>query len=438
MQIFFTVFSGAAMMIASMGIGRFAYTPLLPQMQIELGWRLSQAGDVASANYLGYLVGALIAALLSQSQARSYALMIGLLGSAFTTLWGALLSGASFPAISLLGSSAINLNATLSPTALLWSWMTLRFLSGVGSAFCLVIGTPILMERLEQLKLPKTSLLHNSHFAAVGVGIILSVAILSLVPPSAQSTLPALARHWALLGVSSCFLMMFPLYFLVGSAKREDRARRSRERSSSKITQTHPHRQALSTQKFAVPRALIHLIIAYGLMGFGYVVTATFIVAMARQINIPGLEPWTWVAVGLAGTPSIFLWQRIALRFSIMAALRWAYLMLIAGVLCAGFAKSIPLVMLGAVLLGGTFMAITSMSLQVARELAGEHSGIAMGWMTAAFGLGQFLGPAISGRLAQSAGDFLWPSLLAAALLLISVWLSGSGSGPQNFKSIVP
>jgi predicted MFS family arabinose efflux permease len=211
--------------------------------------------------------------------------------------------------------------------------------------------------------------------------------------------------------------MMLPLYFLVGPARQQDRARLLTNARSA----TAPKE---SQAKFRIPPALIKLITAYGLMGFGYVITATFIVAMARQLNTPGLEPWTWVAVGLAGTPSIILWQKVALRFGLMPALRWAYVLLIVGVLCAGLAKSIPFVIIGAVLLGGTFMAITSMGMQVARELAGMQSGLAMGWMTAAFGLGQLLGPAVSGRMAQSAGDFRWPSLLAAALLMISVWLS--------------
>ncbi len=231
MQVYLTALSGAAMMIACMGIGRFAYTPLLPQMQAELGWSLSQAGDVASANYLGYLIGALVAAPLSQSRFRSYTLMVGLLGSAFTTLWGAVLSGASFPAISLLGNSAVNLKEALSPEHLLWSWMALRFFSGAFSAICVVVGTPIIMDRLTLLGLAKNRLLNTSHFAAVGIGIILSVAILTLIPSSTQSTLPALARHWALLGVTSCFLMMLPLYFLVGPAKRQDRAQQLTKKS---------------------------------------------------------------------------------------------------------------------------------------------------------------------------------------------------------------
>jgi MFS family permease len=402
------------MMIACMGIGRFAYTPLLPQMQTQLGWNLAQAGDVASANFLGYFLGALLAAPLSQGRFRGYSFMLGLLGSAFTTLWGAVLAGATWPALHLLGSPAFNVRDTLSTEHLLWAWMALRFFSGAASAFCVVVGTPIIMARLAALGLARTHLLNTSHFAAVGMGIVLSVAVLNLMPAPITSALPLIARQWALLGIVSCLLMSLPLYFLAGPAKKEDRARA--ERSSAKF----------SAENFRAPLALKKLILAYGLMGFGYIVTATFIVAMTRQWKSPELEAWTWVAVGLAGTPSVFLWQKFSQRHGLMKALQCAYLVLIAGVLCAGLANNISLIVLGAVFLGGTFMAITSLGLQVAAQLSGSHSGLAMGWMTAAFGLGQLLGPSVAARLAQSSGSFALPSLLAAALLLLSVWLSRS------------
>jgi predicted MFS family arabinose efflux permease len=252
----------------------------------------------------------------------------------------------------------------------------------------------------------------------VGIGMVLCVVMLSFMQSSAEahSAMSTLARQWALLGMASCLLATLPMYFLVAPAKRQDR---ERKRSATQRTDLH----AIKT-KFIPSAALRRLITSYGLLGFGYIISATFIVAMARKINTPGLESWTWITVGLAGTPSVFLWQKVAQKFGVMSAMRWSYMTLIVGVLCAGVAKSIPMVIIGAMLLGGTFMAITSMGIQVARDLGGAHSGLAMGWMTVAFGLGQLLGPAVAGRMAQGDGDFFRPSLLAATLLMISVWLS--------------
>src|SRR5437762_5328854 len=52
-------FAGLAALAVAMGIGRFAFTPLLPMMQDDAGISLAQGGYLASANYLGYLAGAL-------------------------------------------------------------------------------------------------------------------------------------------------------------------------------------------------------------------------------------------------------------------------------------------------------------------------------------------------------------------------------------------
>jgi predicted MFS family arabinose efflux permease len=135
------------------------------------------------------------------------------------------------------------------------------------------------------------------------------------------------------------------------------------------------------------------------------------------------LEPVTWIAVGLCAAISIVVWQRIARRLGMFAALRFAYAVEAVGVLLAGFASGPVALVLGGALLGGTFVAITALGLIAAREIAGVDQDRVIGWMSASFGLGQLIGPAVAGRLAQATGGFAVPSLLAAALLVLGIAL---------------
>src|SRR5690606_12595387 len=137
-------------MVVAMGIGRFAYTPLLPGLREALGWSLAQAGDVASANYFGYVAGALAAGTLTSWSLQRRWLVAGALASVLTTAAGALVMGG-------------------------YGWLALRAGSGLAGAFVLVLGTSIVSRRLQALGRPG---LIAVHFAGVGIGIVLSVLLI--------------------------------------------------------------------------------------------------------------------------------------------------------------------------------------------------------------------------------------------------------------------
>lgn len=186
--------------------------------------------------------------------------------------------------------------------------------------------------------------------------------------------------------------------------------------------------------QFPCSRALLKLITAYGFCGFSYIVTATFIVAMARRLEQATLvEPLTWIVVGALAAPSVFAWQSLAQRLGMLSTLRLTYGVEALGVLLAGWAPHPVVVIVGGALLGGTFMGITALGLSAARQYAGHNPERVLGWMTASFGLGQFLGPAVAGRLAQVTQGFVIPSLLAALLLIVGIVLLREevGIGPR-------
>ena len=171
--------------------------------------------------------------------------------------------------------------------------------------------------------------------------------------------------------------------------------------------------------------ALAWLAVAHGLFGFGYVITATFLVTIVRDTPaVRPLEPWIWVLVGLATIPSVPLWQRLGQRLGLLNAYAVACLVEAVGVAFSVAWSSITGIALSALLLGGTFMGITALGLIAARQLAGSRPQRAIGLTTAIFGLGQMLGPTAAGILSEQTGSLRAASLLAAAALVIGAVLT--------------
>ena len=175
--------------------------------------------------------------------------------------------------------------------------------------------------------------------------------------------------------------------------------------------------------------ALAGLAAAHGLFGFGYVITATFLVTIVRDtVAIRPLEPWIWVLVGIATIPSVPLWQRLGQRIGLLKAYAVACLVEAVGVAASVEWSSPAGVALSAVLLGGTFMGLTALGLMGARELAGSQAQRAIGLTTASFALGQMIGPTVAGILSEQTGSLRAPSLLAALALVIAAALAFSTS----------
>jgi predicted MFS family arabinose efflux permease len=172
------------------------------------------------------------------------------------------------------------------------------------------------------------------------------------------------------------------------------------------------------------------MIAAYGLFGFGYVVTTTFLVAIVRQSpEIRPLERWIWMLFGLAAAPSVSLWQWLGRRIGLMRAFAAACIAEALGVAASVDWMTTPGATAAAVLLGGTFMGLTALGLMSGRALAGGD-GSAVGpqrvisLMTVSFSVGQMAGPLVAGVLAERTGCLRMASLLAAAALVLAAMLA--------------
>jgi predicted MFS family arabinose efflux permease len=175
------------------------------------------------------------------------------------------------------------------------------------------------------------------------------------------------------------------------------------------------------------------LTIAYGFEGLGYIITGTFLVTLVENTAAThDLASYCWVIVGLAALPSCILWSFLAARWGAIIALVVAYLLQALGVLSPVVAPNAFGVYVGSILFGGTFMGITAMATNLARNLRPNESSKAIGLMTGVYGVGQIVGAAGAGILAHGSGGFKVPIIVASGLLCIGIIIILAGKVLSN------
>jgi predicted MFS family arabinose efflux permease len=362
---------GLVALAVAIGVGRFVYTPILPLMVDDLGMTKGAAGLLASANYAGYLVGALLAATPIVAGPRRRWLLAGLTVSALTT-----------------GAMALVSSTT--------AFLVLRLAGGVASAFGLVFASALVLDRLASAGRSELSAVH---FAGVGVGIVVSAALASCIA--------ALGGGWRSIWLASG---------AVSAAAASAAARLIPDRAGPAVAPVARGKD--------IEGRLAAFVAAYGLFGFGYIITATFLVAIVRDGDHGrAFEPVVWLVVGLTAAPSVACWTWIARRIGITRAFALACVIEAIGV-AASVLETTTAVLIGAALLGGTFMGLTALGLIGARRFSEGDPRSTLAIMTAAFGVGQIIGPAFAGLVHDATGSFVLPSLTAVAALVIGALLA--------------
>lgn len=351
---------------SGMGIGRFAFTPMLPLMQAE-GLSLAAGSQLAAANYLGYLAGALACTALNPRAGA--AARAGLLGVAVCTL-----AMAASPGLGIA-----------------WLW---RFAAGVCSAFVLVGVSAWAMGWLARAGRPAA----GGVFAGVGVGMAAAGGIAWLAGLRAWPAAPT----WAGLG-----LLALAVALLTWRPLRHD--------AGASV-------QAAAAPAHGVPRAVWPLVACYGALGFGYILPATFLPALARLwVDDARVFGAVWPVFGVAAALSTLVAAPLLVRHGARGVWAAAMGVMAVGVLLPVVSTQPLALVLSAVGVGGTFMVATMAGLQEARRLGSAAPTRVMAAMTAAFATGQWLGPLTVSALARADDPITRPSLLAAAVLLMAM-----------------
>jgi MFS family permease len=367
-SVLYILIGGMLGLVVAMGIGRFAFTPILPLMQRDLAMSNTVAGWLAGLNYLGYLGGAILCSIAPQ-----------LLRSRFMT------------GSSLLLSLATTLFMGLTVSAFWWGAM--RLVGGWASAILFIVISAEVGEALTRRG-------YAHWVGALYGGVGLGIAISGIVVPQLDQ-----AGGWSLSWIGMGMIATVLAVVGIALGRRRDLVQQVT------ISKTD-HSGSLSVVRL--------LAIAYFFEGLGYIVTATFIVAIISVT--PGLEsfaPYSWVAVGLAAVPSTLFWPYLARRIGSKRALLSAYALQAAGILVSIHADSVVEVVFAAISFGGTFLGIVAMTLAEGNQRMRGEGGRAAAFLTASFGVGQVLGPVLAGILADLQQGFSLPLTLAAVCVVV-------------------
>jgi predicted MFS family arabinose efflux permease len=352
------VFTAAMSMALAMGIGRFAYTSVLPMMITGQALDLTLGSTLASVNYVGYLIGAMACMVIPDAWSSARLLRWGLVSTVLLTAMMALPD---------------------------WRlWLVLRFLAGVASAVALIHTARWCLMTLGRLGRPG---LGSAMFAGIGGGI-------------AVSGLGAMAMIAAGVGWQAAW-SGFAALGLVLTA-RVWRVAQPGPRAP-RTAQTAPPPPA---QDGGGLLRLSLFTLAYGLAGFGYIVTATYLPLIARAV-LPGspVLDLFWPIYGGAAALGSILAIRLHGRLSAMSLLILCYLMQGTGVMLATFLPTVSGFAIGSLLAGLPFTALNFYAMAEAHRQQPGRTAQLIGLLTAAFAIGQIVGPPMVELVLHHADD---------------------------------
>tara|TARA_R110002051_G_scaffold325496_2_gene428270 strand:+ start:3154 stop:4359 length:1206 start_codon:yes stop_codon:yes gene_type:complete len=369
-------FAGISSLIVTVGVARFSYSLLLPIMQDGAGLTELGGGWLASTNFMGYMSGVLLAASLHNMNYKYNLHRLYLILSVLTS-------------------------AAMVMTTDMVTWAVLRFIAGVCASGGFIIASGLILKWLVKHH-------HRAelgiHFSGAGLSIIITsllVEFMLTISADWQQQWLALAVMAAVFAIPAWLWMPHP--FIDG--------------------------QVGGTAKDTPPSKVFKslMMLAYFCAGYGYAVSSTFIVDIVERVEgLQGQGGLAFLLVGLAATPAALIWDRIARRTGYIKALIVAYILQAIGIILPAINDSLPVVILSALMFGGTFIACVSMVLTMAGKFYPSNPAKFMGTMTLAYGAAQILAPVCTGYLTETFGSYDIGLYVSAAIVIIgSLFLFG-------------
>lgn len=392
--------AGIASLVLTIGMARFAYTPLLPVMREQAGLSYLAGGWLAAANYGGYIAGALIAAVTGDLQRKFRYYRWGLVAAVLSTL-------------------------AMGWTQQVGIWALLRFIAGMSSTAGMLLASGLVLNWLMRQGLrPMLGL----HFTGLGLGIAVSgLAAGALADWPWQQQWLALGGVGLLFFVPAWHWMPAPGALPGGGPAQ---ATASPEVASKAAPETAPQTAPQTAPEAALEPAtpprrwLLLLLASYFCAGFGYVVSATFIVDIVEKMPaMAGRGALVWIVIGLAAIPSSLLWDRLAAALGQVRALLLAYGLQVVAILLPALSGALLWNLASALLYGGTFAGIVSLTLSLIGRRYPANPSKAMARLTLSYGAAQVIAPAMTGAMVTASGSYAGALWATAAVMLIGMGL---------------
>ena len=359
----------------ALGFARFNYALLLPAMQQDLAWNYTQAGSMNTANALGYMFGALMAAPIGKRFGLARTFWVSMILVGLTMLLTGVAS--SFPLL-----------------------LILRLLAGFAAATTLIVGATLASQLAGN---GRGGLILGIYFSGVGIGVFL--ASLGL-PQLLEKDLTIWREAWVVMGIVSVVFTVFG-------------------RNAALSISPPKTRSQKGSTTFYSPK-LIPVIVGYFMFGFGYITYITFVISLLRSSGVDsnGVGIF-WLIFGVATMANSFIWSRLLDSAKGGQALAVVLTITAAGNVLPILSTSNTSIYLSAILFGGSALTVVTAATNIMRKslpVGGWASGIAL--VTIVFSIGQTLGPLVSGYLADRSSSLNSGFVLSASILFLAALIS--------------
>lgn len=373
--------SGICALILSMGIARYSFTPMIPQMQAQAGVSESLAGWLAGWNYMGYLTGLFVVWLLTDLRAKDFFFRYGLIVSVVATL--------------VMAASDHRL-----------VWYMSRYIAGVSTGTSFMLGTGLILNWLHHHGY-KSEL--GLHFAGIGLGVCVSAAIVDATSASGIFALNWRLQWVVLAGVAA--ILTIPAALLLPRPAEEEK------------DLTRDEDIGIGKGEGWLPTAkwIWGMQIAYFCAGFGNTVNVTFTSMITEMQPIPGWGAKMWMLVGLAAIPSPIIWDRISRKIGRLNSLRIAFVMNMIGNIILATSAYHATTVAASILFGFTFMGIVSLTLSTVGHIYGARATNIMARLTFGYCIAQILSPVMAGIIAEKTGSFAVPLYIISGIMAIGL-----------------